>query len=101
MAEKVLSVHAKEVRDRQEIVLFLEKHGYELDKAEQRSKEEIIGYFLPIIVNLTEKTFKMMGNVTCAAAASSKGCIMDKDEFYKIFLKVNDINPKGKKEGMS
>ena len=51
-----------------------------------RSRQIIIDDFLPIMVNQFEKTYRMMGNVTCAAAVagSSKGrCFISMEEAYE------------------
>ena len=69
---------------REEIILFLEEKGYEISKTESRSRKEIIDYYLPIKVNEEEKTYEMMGNVTCAAAVRSKGLLHTREEFFNL-----------------
>ena len=59
--------------------------GYILDKNEPRSRQEIIDYFLQIIIYPAEKTFAMIGNVTCAAAVSSIGRLSTRQEFFADF----------------
>ena len=70
---------------REEIILFLEEKGYVISKTESRSRKEIIDYYLPIKVNEEEKTYEMMGNVTCAAADRSKGLLHTREEFFADF----------------
>ena len=73
-------------RYREEILDFLEKKGFKMDKDEFRSREEIIGSVLPITVNMAEKTYRMMGSVMTAAAASSKGSLSKKEDLYRWFV---------------
>lgn len=78
-------VNEKESMFREEIVEFLEAQGYMRDENDTRSRQEIIEYFLPITINIEEKTYAMMGNVTCASAASSKGKLRTRKEFFAAF----------------
>lgn len=78
-------VKEKESIFREDIIEFLEARGYILDKNEPRSRQEIIDYFLPIIIYPAEKTFAMIGNVTCAAAVSSTGRLSTRQEFFADF----------------
>ena len=77
-------VRAEGREERQELMTFLENNGYELYREECRSKDEILDGFHPIAVNLKEKSYQMMGNVTCAAAIS---VMKTTDELYKEFEK--------------
>ena len=73
-------------KKRADFIDFLEKNGYVIDETEPRSRQIIIDDFLPIMVNQFEKTYRMMGNVTCAAtvAGSSKGrCFISMEEAYE------------------
>ena len=70
---------------RREIIEFLEKNGYNRDNTEFRSKEEIIEAYLPIVIFFDTKEYRMMGNVTCAAAAASSKRLITKEEFYRYF----------------
>ena len=78
-------VGAKGREERQKLIIFLEDNGFRLDADECRSKEEILDDFLPIIVNVEEKNYRMIGNVTCAAAAVQGGGVKTAEEFYKQF----------------
>ena len=75
---------------RREMIDFLEQKGYRIEKEESRSKEEIIKAVLPIVVNPETKEYRMMGNVTCAAAAVSKGNLFSREEFYGLTGGSND-----------
>lgn len=73
-------------KKRTDFIVFLEKNGYVIDETEPRSRQIIADDFLPIMVNQFEKTYRMMGNVTCAAAVagSSKGrCFISMEEAYE------------------
>ena len=73
-------------KKRADFIDFLEKNGYVIDETEPRSRQIIIDDFLPIKVNTADKTYSMMGNVTCAAAvaSSSKGrCFVSMEEAYE------------------
>ena len=80
---------------RRKIIEFLEKNGYRLQKDEFRGREEIIEAVFPIAVNEETKEYRMMGNVTCAAAAGASGCLKTREEFYSIMEKE-----RGKHHGM-
>ena len=83
-----MHVWTDKAEERREMLAFLEEKGFVSDKDEFRSKEEIISTFLPIVVNVVERNYRMMGNVTCAAAAASKGCMFTKDEFYERYKQL-------------
>ena len=78
-------VREKEPDGRREILEFLENMGYGLDEEEPRTRQEIIGAVLPIMVDSKNKEYRMMGNVTCAAAAVSSGRMITKEELFKQF----------------
>ena len=69
-------VREKERGARQEILAFLEEHGYVKDEGDPRTKEEMVDSVLPFIIDKTKKKYRMMGNITCAAAAASSGTPM-------------------------
>ncbi len=68
---------------RREIIEYLTKEEYTLDPTENRTRDEIIESILPLYVDKTSKTYWMMGNITCAAAASSSGEMINKEKFYE------------------
>ncbi len=76
-------VGAKGREERQELITFLVDNGFQLDPDECRSTEEILDGFLPIDVNPTDRKYRMVGNVTCAAAAVSSGKLMTAGEFLR------------------
>ncbi len=69
-------VRTEDREERQELITLIEKNGYELDRDECRSKDEILDGFLPIDVNPIDRNYRMIGNFTCAAAAVSSGKMM-------------------------
>ena len=48
-------------------------------------RKEILDSNLPIIVDVDKKEYDRMGNVTCAAAATTGGCLIKPDEFYRQY----------------
>ena len=79
-------VDEREKGKRLEFIVFLELNGYNIDKDETRSKETIVEGFLPIDVDPVNKEYRMMGNVTCAAAAATQKLLISKDEFCKKYM---------------
>ncbi len=76
-------VRENDTNKRREILECLENMGYRLDESEPRTRQEIIDSVLPITVDEKKKEYRMMGNVTCAAAAASSGCLITREEFFK------------------
>jgi len=64
---------------RQRIVADLEARGF---TAGETGKRQILESRFPLKVNMYEKTYDTIGNVTCAAAAASSGCLLTVNEFY-------------------
>ena len=63
----------KDSVERDSFIKTLERMGFRKDIDDPRGRQVIIDDGLPITVNITDKTYGMMGNVTCAAAAESNG----------------------------
>ena len=83
-------------KKRADFIDFLEKNGYVIDETEPHSRQIIIDDFLPIKVNSDDKTYSMMGNVTCAAAVagSSKGrCFISMEEAYEKITLLDKKEP--------
>ena len=75
-----------DIRDKDERAGFidmLEKEGFVIDKNAVRTKQEIIDSVLPLVVNLSKKSYDMIGNATCAAAAVSCGALMGAEDFWR------------------
>ncbi len=83
MDEKRCVIDERKGKDRKEVIKFLEDMGYALDQNESRSQKEILDSPLPIYVDKKSKSFWMMGNVTCAAAAVSSNKMIHKMSFYE------------------
>ena len=80
-----MNVDERKPEGRRKLIEFLEKNGYHPDKDEFRSGEEIMESYLPIVIDFDTKEYRMMGNITCAAAAASSGVLKTVEEFYKYF----------------
>lgn len=76
-------IKEKDPKKRLELIDFLETKGYSLDPDEPRSRQEIEMGTLPIVVDDAEKVYRMMGNVTSAAAAAGSNRVITVDEFYQ------------------
>ena len=76
--------------DRLEIIDFVESKGYRKDEDEFRSREEILGGSFPLVIDGENRTYRMVGNVTCAAAAVSSGHLLDKNSFFELFSKFQN-----------
>ena len=63
----------------------LEKEGFVYSREEIRSKREVIEGKFPITVVMKDRSFFMMGNVMCAAAAASAGALVSVDEFWSFY----------------
>ncbi len=77
-----------DVRDKEErirIIDMLDKDGFVVNQNATRTKQEIIEAVLPLVVDIRNKSYDMMGNVTCAAAAVSCGALMKADDFCKYY----------------
>ena len=86
--EKYVDIRNKE--EREDFIKNLETKGYIIDKT-YFNREDIIDGIFPIAVNITEKKFRMMGNVTTTAAAASSGVLINREQF-EILLKSKEKN---------
>ncbi len=83
-----LYIGEKDSMERKKLVCFLEEKGFSLDAEEFRERKEIIDGTLPIVANMEEKTYQMMGNVTSAAGAAASGVIIQAEEFYGRYTEI-------------
>lgn len=83
-------VKVKGIKKRKEILDFLESNGYILDNEWACGRDDIINERFPISINMNKKTYRMMGNTTTAAAAASSGSLIEVEEFYKRFERINN-----------
>ena len=67
------------------LVEFLESEGFCRSTDWHKSRDEILSSFLPLLIDLREKSFHLIGNVTCAAAAASSKTIIGEKEFYILY----------------
>ena len=88
--EKYVEIKSKE--EREDFIKNLEAKGYTIDKT-CFNREDIISGIFPIVVNITEKKFRMMGNVTTAASAASSGVLINREQFENL-LKSKEKNNK-------
>jgi len=81
----IMFVRGKGNKNREKILDLLESKGYIIDNEEFRGRDGIINGNLPIGVNTVNKTYNMMGNVTCAAALCSGGGLWEDDKLFEYF----------------
>ena len=79
-------VDERNKEERKNFIRILEENGYSLDKDETRSIDTIIDWVLPIEIALKNKEYRMMGNITCAAAAVTQRLLISKEEFYQKYM---------------
>ncbi len=80
-------VEVKGADERAKFIDMLEKEGFVISEDAVRTKQEIIEAVFPLIVNIREKNYDMMGNATCAAAAVSCGALVGADDIYRLCRK--------------
>ena len=71
---------------REELLDFLEAEGFAYDPDTDR--EDILESRLPVSLNLEEKYMSRMGSVTTAACAASAKLIINAEEFYELYAKL-------------
>ena len=81
MKEKSYCVRTFSYEDRARLVEFLETEGFSCDA----DRQDVLDSVLPLVIDMKKKRFFRIGNVTCAAAAASGGCIINDKEFYSRF----------------
>lgn len=87
MLRDTLYVKAKGSKSRQELLAYLEKHGFNLSKDTIKSKKEIIDGILPIIVDRATMEYHMNINTTSVACAAQNKRIITVEDLYKMNLK--------------
>ena len=85
MKEESYCVRTYNYEDRVKLIEFLESNGFSYDEDRVIDRQDVLDSTLPLIINLKKKRFFRVGNVTCAAAMASSGCIISDKEFYSHF----------------
>ena len=78
-------VRVSDPDDRKKLIETLEGDGFKLDEEFPLSRQDVLESNLPIIVDIENKIYGRMGNVTCAAAAAQSGKVIDLSEFYASY----------------
>ena len=81
-------IKTSDLEQRRNLRCHLINAGYELESDLDRA--EFFKSDLPIWVNLSNKKYGVVGNVTCAAAAASQDLLIEYSEFIKIFTEYID-----------
>lgn len=76
-------VRTNNLAARQRIINALESRSF---TAENGDKQQILESQLPLKIDMEDKTYGTMGNVTCAAAVASSGRLMAAEAFYAQYI---------------
>ena len=82
---KIHYVRTNSKDEREKLVETLENDGYKPE--ETFSKEDVMESGFPVSINLADKTYGRMGNVTCASAAATQRVLETIFEFYNLHNK--------------
>ena len=80
-------VRTKDPKSRDKLINYLEKEDFFVDEEYGDTKQSILELVYPIKVNFGQKTYGVIHNTTCAAAAVSSGAVVSEEEFYERYLK--------------
>lgn len=69
---------------RDKLFEFLNSEGF---TCESDNRNVVVQSYLPFSINVTEKCFGVIGNITCAAAAALSRRIIEDVEFYVLYKK--------------
>lgn len=83
-----ISVRSEEKRAK--VLDFLESEGFSYKGSWNR--ETVLESFLPILIEMDDKTISDMGNVTCAACAASAKLIMTAEQFYELYAELQSAH---------
>ncbi len=78
-------VKLKGEKARTEFIKFLEKNGYKCEEGGVATRESTIGSRFPIKVNLENKVYGHIHNITCAAAAEASKRVYSAERFLELF----------------
>ena len=78
-------VRTNNPKSREKLIEFIEKEGFSVDEEYGDTKQSILELVYPIKVNFRKKTYGVIHNTTCAAAAVSSGVVIGEDEFYERY----------------
>ena len=92
MKKKSYCVRTYSHEDRVRLVEFLEAKGFSYDKDRALDRQDVLDSVLPLMINLKEKSYFRVGNITCAAILASNECIISDKQFYKL-VEAGGIEP--------
>ena len=84
-------VKIMEKKARKTFIEFLEKNGFELAADSVFPREDILDSKLPVSVDLDSMEYDRLGNITCAAAASSIGAVFSVEEFMDFYESMSGL----------
>ena len=74
------------IEERIEFINLLEEKDFIFSEEKHRDKQACIDSFLPLVIDMENKSVGTTGNVTCAACAVSAKMLMDVDTFINRCL---------------
>ena len=74
------------IEERIEFINLLEEKDFIFSEEKHRDKQACIDSFLPLVIDMENKSVGTTGNVTCAACAAAGKVLMDVDTFIEHFL---------------
>lgn len=80
-------VRAGKGDERAMFIEFLDKNGFR----PLCVREDAVCSMLPVIVGVKDRTYEVMGNITCAAAAASSGILMSAMEFRILYEDLSGL----------
>ena len=83
--DKQVFVKPTDKEQRIEFVEYLEAHGYNCEESKVLTRAVILESRFPIIVQVKDMTYSVLGNTTCAAGAASCNKIISVEEFLKPY----------------
>ncbi len=78
-------VRTNDQKSRERLIEFIEKEGFSISEEFADTKQGILQSPYPIKVDFRQKTYGVIHNTTCAAAAVAGGAVVGVEEFYERY----------------
>ena len=76
-------VRVSDIEARNDLIEILENKGFTIEE-NGNTRQEMLKSTFPIMVNITDKEYGVLHTITCAAAASSSGKIIEIQHLDRI-----------------
>ena len=87
----VCYVKTRSRKIRLSFIEFLEKNGFKCEEDKVTTRAGVLESRLPVVVDVENKSYSVMGNTTCAAAAVSARKIMTVDDFHMFYESLGEL----------